>query len=152
MKILTTVTNESEAQMIVASLKSAGIAAESQGAKDYASIIVGSDQGRYQIFVDENDFESAEKFLQSMQRSHLSIADEEPATPNYFKRAAIMATLAMVMLPIVFNIVSLMSARKYWAHSTKDSEAKFKLVLLFLFQLPSLGSAYLLWLTFSSGH
>lgn len=144
MKILTTVLNESEAKMLVSYLTASGIKAESEGAKEYASIVIGSDQGRYRIYVEENDFEAAEGLMKQMQQSHLSIATEAPAIPNYFKRAVIMAILATITIPIVFNIASLLNAKKYWNSSQQEANAKLKLLLILILQIPGLGSAYLL--------
>ena len=128
--------------MLVAYFEASGIKAESEGAKDYASIVVGTDQGRYRIYVAEDDFEAAEGLLKKIQQNHLSITYEAPAIPNYFKRAIVMAVLATVAIPIVFNIASLLNAEKYWQVSAKDSPTKLKLILIFLLQIPALFSAY----------
>jgi RsiW-degrading membrane proteinase PrsW (M82 family) len=148
MKVLTTVFNETEAKMLVSYFKASGIQAESEGAKEYASIITGTAQGRYRIYVEEADLAAAENLLKKIQQNHLSVAYETPTIPNYFKRAIVMAVLATIVIPIVFNIASLLNAKKYWESSNQDSQTKFKLILIFLFQIPALFSAYFIFKSF----
>ncbi len=134
MKALKKFSNQTEAHLSKSLLASNGIASNVVGAKEYASHFLGGEEGRYTMFVDEADFTRAKDLLDEVSRQ---IVDSDGGPPNYFRRAVFLAFAAVVILPVVFNIGSLLNAKKFWASSDKDSVAAAKLVLIFLLQLPT---------------
>lgn len=146
MQRLTIVLDPLEAQMIAEKLESIGIAVENRGARDYASIVTGTQQGRYEIFVDDENLGKAQDLLREMNVNLVdakSQTDEDRRPPDYLKRAVAFAVFGTVVLPVIFNIFSVLALKKYWQQSPKDSRTKAIITLMLLLQIPGIAVAVL---------
>lgn len=110
MKRLTIMTSEMEARMFTNHLKSHGIKVVMSGNKEYASIITGQDNGRFEILVAEDDFDEAKQLTQKL---NLQIQTEPPLSSSEvssaflaYKKSIIFALMSIIILPIIFNISS----------------------------------------------
>jgi hypothetical protein len=144
MQRLTIVLDPLEAQMISEKLGSVGIAVENRGARDYASIVTGTQLGRYELFVDDENLAKAQDLLREMNMSLVKDGERENQDhrpPDYLKRAVAFAIFGTVVLPIVFNIFSVIALKKYWQQSQKDSRTKAIIAVLLLLQIPGIAVA-----------
>lgn len=149
MQLLETVTQQHEAQLLKDLLKSHGIECNVLGSRDYASIVLGSLQGRYRLMVPEADMDRARNLIREARVRH---ADEPTTGPDPFRRAVFFAFAAAVILPVVFNYSSLHFGWKYWQASPKDFKARMKYILILLLQLPTiLINAYVIHNIWKSG-
>jgi hypothetical protein len=138
MKLLRKFTDETEARLAENLLRSHGVEAHVIGAKEYTSHVIGGTQGNYQLYTHPQDEPAAQAILANIQAVTLN---SEPLLPNYFRKAIIYAFAAMVIFPLLFNVVSLINARAYWKHSDRGAGAILRLVLIGLAQLPGTGLA-----------
>ena len=116
MKTLTVSNSSMQATMTVDYLKSRGIDAFSRGSREYASIVTGSDMGRYEILVPEDQLEEAQKHLKQLQLQIVEQEqqDEDPSEPqsipdvaaSALKRSIVFGTAGFIVIPI-FNLFSL---------------------------------------------
>ena len=58
--------------------------------------------------------------------------------PNYFRKAIYYAIGAVVLIPVVFNGISLLSAYRYWENSKKESGDMAKVLLILALQIPTI--------------
>lgn len=136
MKELKKFSNSTEAHLSKSLLASNGIQSNIVGAKEYASHLLGGEQGQYVLFVEESDFSRAKDLLDEVSRQ---IADSDGGSqPNYFRRAVFLSFAAIVILPVIFNIGALLNAKKFWDSSNKDSAAVGRLIVIGLLQIPTL--------------
>ena len=135
MKVAAEFTNETEAQLVKDLLLAENIESHIQGAKEYASIVLGGNDGRYQLLVPETDLERAQALIASVQKR--PFVASEPSQENYFRRAVFYEFAAALLLPIVFNYASLKKAGEFWRHSRKDFKAQIKMLLIFILQIPT---------------
>lgn len=136
MKELKRFSNSTEAHLSKSLLESHGIRANIIGAKEYATHLLGGEQGRYGLYVDDDNFTRAKDLLDEVGRQVVD-SDGGPR-PNYFRRAVFLSFAAIVVLPVVFNIGALLNAKKFWDTSAKDSAAVTKLIVIGLLQIPTL--------------
>jgi len=135
MKVLKTFSNELEAKFAQQRLELHNIQAHIDGAKNYQTHILGGVEGRYQLLVDTQDFETAQNLVHEIE-SAAHVVDGNQRTPNYFRKSVSYAVAAMVFGPIILNIVSILEAKKFWQHSKKNMKAFIQLLLIFALQLP----------------
>lgn len=117
-------TSEMEARMFTDHLKSHGLKVVMSGNKEYASIITGQDNGRFEILVAEDDFDEAKSLTQKL---NLQIQTDEPLISSEvnksflaYKKSVIFALMSIIILPIIFNI----SSFYYLYQFIKTSELK----------------------------
>lgn len=106
-------------------LLSHGIPSEIVGAKEYSSIIVGGDQGRYDLMVDWKDEAEANKIIKGFDIQIVPGSEDEPLAPApsvLLRKAIIMALLASVFIPIVFNYASLKNLASYLKVETNSTK------------------------------
>lgn len=127
--------DQTEAQMAASLLIANGIEAQTVGSRDYSSHIVGGTQGAYQLMVPDHQEAEARQILT---QTHLMHAEDIRPHKNYLGRAIFFACAAIVFLPVIFNIVSLLNAKTYWDYSAKDSKAVWRMLLLLALQVPGL--------------
>jgi hypothetical protein len=144
MKELKKFSSQTEAHLSKSLLGSHGITSNIVGAKEYATHILGGEVGRYTLFVEEADFARAKDLLDEVSRQIVD-TDGEGGSPNYFRRAIFLAFASIVILPVVFNIGSLLNAHKFWNRSKKDSTATAKMILIYLLQLPAVWILFYAW-------
>lgn len=136
MKELKKFSNQTEAQLSKSLLASNGISSNIVGAKEYATHLLGGEQGQYTLFVLDNDFTRAKDILDEVSRQ---VTDSDGgAIPNYFRRAVFLSFAAIVILPVVFNIGAFLNAKKFWDLSNKDSAAVGKLIVIAILQIPTI--------------
>lgn len=137
MKLVKIFHDQVEAQMAKALLESNGFTAELQGAKDYITHVLGGGTGKFSLMVPEQDFIEVRELLDSV---HSDSATPTPNPPNhYFRRAVMLAFAAALILPVVFNIGSLLQLHEFWKRSEKTNSDKLKVAIVVLLQLLSLG-------------
>lgn len=92
-----------------------GIVAEIIGSRDYSSIIVGGDQGRYDLTVDWKDEAEALKIIKGFDVAEADSTEPTPppAAFSLLRKAIVMGLLAAVFIPIVFNYASLKNLAQY---------------------------------------
>lgn len=128
--------------MIVDYLKAQGIEALSRGAREYASIVMGGDMGRYEILVPEDQYELAKKYLAQLEFEVLKSppdANDADTSPNpinknsaALKKSVLLCAAGLVVLPL-FNVFSLYYLLVY-ARAAENSFSKFiSLFLLLVF-------------------
>ncbi len=139
MKLVAVFHNELEASLARDRLTSVGIMAHVIGAKEYTSHVLGGGEGRYELLVPAEDFDRATQSLNGLVPAFPpSIKPEPPLIPDYFRRAVFYGLAGLIVLPGVFNVVSLINAELYWRHSAKDSAALRKLLFIAFCQVPGI--------------
>ncbi len=139
MKVVKTYISGTEAQIRSGRLTADGIVNQVQGSRAYTSVVLGGMDGRWQILVNEEDFERAQGALKD---SPISIA-EAPSLDSrpHLKKAVMFACFAILFAPIIFHFFSIQQALIYWGLET-NLRGKFFwaffLVLLYLASLPVL--------------
>ena len=145
MKSIARFTSKTQGHLVTQALLNQDIKSELIGSKDYSSIIVGSEEGRYELFVDWADEAEAKKILNSIQNEVLNSADEaKPSKKLALKKAIVFALLASVFLPVVFNYVSLKNLADYLKLESKASKRYLSLTLVLLLQIPSVIVVYMI--------
>lgn len=140
-----TVFSGQDAKIICDLLNSHGVEAFCNGGREYSSLIVGGDYGRFEISVPENQLEEARKILISSQVvSEDQIIEETPNPKLDLKRAVVHGALANFMLPIIFNYSSLISFQKYIRNEPPSAKKWAWAGLILTLNLTALITAYLL--------
>ncbi len=130
-------TSHTTAHLAKEALASHGIQSEIIGAKEYSSIIVGGDQGRYDLMVDWQDEVEASRIVRGFD---ISVVDNEPeaplqATPSaLLRKAIIMGLLAAVFIPVVFNYASLKNLAQYLKVETDPTKRMFASIIVIALQ------------------
>ena len=123
MRQIQTFIDQTEGTIAKEALESQGFKCELQGVRDYSSVVVGGNQGRYSLWVEDSRADEAEQILR---RSSLRSV-EEHATETAevaLKKAVMFCFIAIVMIPIIGNLVSIRQAWKY-ARLEKPSNKKW---------------------------
>lgn len=136
MKTLTTFSNETEARITHDLLAAKGIPSQVIGAKEYVAHVMGGNDGRYKILVEEDDLKPAQKIMAEVLSRKTD--DGDSMAPNYFGRALFFAIAATVIFPLGFNLVSILNIRYFWKTTPHNSNAVLRLSVLLLMQLPGL--------------
>ena len=128
MKKILHFTSQIEAHIVVQSLRSHGYNAEIVGGREYLSLVLGGDAGKYDILVNESDAAEALKFFEKTKReSQLTLVGSEESavisSRSYLSKAVIFSLLSMTMFPLVFNIVAIMNLVYFWS-AEKDLNKK----------------------------
>lgn len=114
MKKVARFTSHTTAHLAKEALLNRGIKSEIVGSKEYASIIVGGDQGRYDLLVDWSDETETLRIIKEFEASDTAISDPLPVSAgSLLRKAIVMALLATVVIPIVFNYASLKNLVQY---------------------------------------
>lgn len=157
MKLLTIMSSQMEARLFTDHLKAQGLKVVMSGNKEYASIITGQDQGRFEILVTEDDYDKALKVSHEL-NPHLTLAKNEGETKNnnffvYYKKSVIFALISIFILPIVFNISSLYYLYQFAKHQELKTLHKSILILVSLILNISFGliGVFFLYNAYSQG-
>ncbi len=139
MKVVKTYISGTEAQIRSGRLTADGIKNQLQGGRAYTSVVLGGTDGRWQILVNEEDFERASDILKD---SPLAAVDEPSLNPRpHLKKAVMFACFAILFAPIIFHIFSIQQALRYW-HLEPHFKTKLMwsglLLLLYVASLPGL--------------
>lgn len=125
-----------EARMFTNHLKSHGLKVVMSGNKEYASIITGQDNGRFEILVAEDDFDEAKSLTQKL---NLQIQTDEPLISSEvnksflaYKKSVIFALMSIIILPIIFNISSFYYLYQFMKSSELTGLKKPVLILVSL--------------------
>lgn len=114
MKKVALFSSQTTAHLAKEALLNRGIKSEIVGSKEYASIVVGGDHGRYELMVDWSDETEALRVIKEFEAVDTSSSDPTPASAGSFlRKAVVMALLAAVFIPIVFNYASLKNLGQY---------------------------------------
>lgn len=123
MKKVARFTSQTHAHLAKEALLSRGIKSEIVGSKEYASIIVGGDHGRYELMVDWSDETEALRIIKEFETVDTSTSDTLPTSAgSALKKAIVMALLAAVFIPVVFNYASLKSLAQYLKLETNPTK------------------------------
>lgn len=146
MQKLSRFSSQNEAHIITQALIANGIHAELLGSRAYASHYLGGDTGTYDVYVNEADFEAAQKFMSS---TKLTLADEETAaatkTPSfYLKKSIIHAFFAMFMAPIICNYISIINLNLFYKSEPNKVKKMIYGFTVLLLQLPPFIWLYLI--------
>ena len=119
-------------------LLNAGIKSEIVGSREYSSIIIGSDDGRYDLMVDWSDETDARKIVSEIQTQSQDLSADLRTSPKTFlKKAIVFALLACVFMPIVFNYVSLKNLSEYLKSDASNFQKKSALIGIVILQIPT---------------
>ena len=144
MKVVRTYISGTEAQIRSGRLTADGITNQVQGGRAYTSVVLGGSDGRWQILVNDEDFERAEEILKD---SPIFVVEEASVNPRpHLKKAVMFAVFAILFAPIVFHIFSIQQAITYWK---LESDLKAKTVWVFILCLLYMASLPLLWFIIS---
>lgn len=141
--------SEREALMLTESLKSQGIESRYQGSKDYTSIVLGTDQGYYDVYVNSEKFTEAQSFMKSLLIQSAPSETLKPTAKAYLKKSVVCAFLAIFLLPIVFNFVSLKNLNLYLKSEPHAATRTLWLIIVVLLQIPSVMMLYMIFHTYS---
>lgn len=126
----------SEAEIALGLLKDHGIDATIVGAKEYSSFVTGQDFGNYELLVANENLENAQDLIRKIDIQPIHEPAAEEVTTNspksYLKRAVLFAVMAVFILPIAFNIVSLINLRHYLQNEKSSSRFSWLLFILLL--------------------
>lgn len=136
MKKIRVFAHQSEAHLAKSLLASHNIRAEILGAKEYTAHVLGGDLGNYSLMVFENDFAEAKKIIDEVLVKDMILA--KPAgRPNHFKKGVLFALGAPLLIPVVFNYISLHHAYKYWENSHKETGDMLKVAFIVALNIPT---------------
>ena len=142
MKTLKVYRSKMEGEMATQFLNAQGIVAELRGAKEYVAHYTGADIGRYELLVPADLHTQAQTHLTSVEQT----ANSSPTTISaggFLRRAIFSAIVASIILPILFNAISLYNLGLY-RNTESDSQKKtWYTVMVVALQLPAVG---LIWL------
>jgi hypothetical protein len=130
-------TSHTTAHLAKEALASHGIQSEIIGTKEYSSIIVGGDQGRYDLMVDWQDEAEASRIVRGF---NIAVVENEPEAPlqaspsALLRKAIIMGLLAAVFIPIVFNYASLKNLGLYLKIETNPTKRTMASVVVIALQ------------------
>ncbi len=130
MKIYQIISSGFQAHMISQFLQAHGLSPQIHGGKEYASIVTGMDQGRYEIHLPEDEHQQADKLLRDLNNStppgapNKGPLGEGLKTTDYsansslsssqaLKRSVFFALISSLLLPVIFNISSLYYLTKW---------------------------------------
>lgn len=114
------ISSRMEADMAVGLLQANGIDAVVNGTKEYASVVTGHDLGRFEIMVTEECAQDANQILNTIdpmegQRQPPPIRDARES----LKRAIVFALMGAILIPVIFNYVSIVNLINYYEASPK---------------------------------
>ncbi len=136
MKKVARFSSKTQIHLASQALLNAGIKSEIVGSREYSSIIIGSDDGRYDLMVDWSDETEARKIVSEIQSQDSK--SDLPSKPNtYLKKAIVSALLACVFLPVIFNYVSLINLFEYLKTDVPANHKKIAAVGIVLLQIPT---------------
>lgn len=119
MKKVARFSSQTNAHLAKEALLNRGIQSEIVGSKEYASIVVGGDHGRYELMVDWSDEAEALRIIKEFESADTSSTDPLPVSAGTFlRKAVVMALLAAVFIPVVFNYASLKNLGQYLKFET----------------------------------
>lgn len=121
-----------EAEMMKGLLEKNGIESVIEGSREYASHVLGSAEGMYIVYVNEESYEQASKVISEL-KIYLVEQDGESvaASANDSFKKAIFCALIGTMFPILFHYFAFQHFGKYWSVE-KRIRSKFLASLLFL--------------------
>ncbi len=126
MKKLSVFAHHSEAQLARSLLISHGIRAE----------LLADALGNFTVLVGEKDFDTAKNIVEETLTKDMLLV--KPATrPNHFKKGIMFALGAPLLVPVVFNYISLHHAYKYWENSHKETNDLLKVLLIVALNIPT---------------
>tara|TARA_B110001454_G_C12723272_1_gene436180 strand:+ start:16530 stop:17027 length:498 start_codon:yes stop_codon:yes gene_type:complete len=137
MKKVARFTSQTSAHLAKEALLSHGINSEIIGSKEYSSIIVGGDHGRYDLMVDWKDETEAARLIKGFDISLVdNDAESAPqATPSaLLRKAIVMGLLAAVFIPIIFNYASLKNLAQYLKIETNSSKRMIATIVVVALQ------------------
>lgn len=125
-----------EAEFAEGYLKQNGFETQIIGAKEYSGIVTGKDYGNYELMISEENFEVASDLLRRIEIHEVSETDDnelqKTKPKSHLKRAVLFAVMAIFILPIFFNVVSLMNLRHYLQKEKSSSRFAWLLFVLLL--------------------
>lgn len=125
MKKLREFVDQTEAIFARDFLQSQGIPTELHGSRDYSTHIVGGTQGRYVLSVSEDRWDEAHGLLRESTIQIASETDHLRQLPEVaLKKAVMFSIIAMVLLPILANWISIRETIKF-AKLEKPSRRKW---------------------------
>lgn len=136
MKNVARFNSKTQVHLASQALLNAGIKSEIVGSREYSSIIIGSDEGRYDLMVDWSDETEARRLVSEIQ-AHDSTTDLPTNPKTFLKKAIVSALLASVFLPVVFNYVSLINLFEYLKTDVPYKHKKIAVVGIVLLQIPT---------------
>ena len=139
--------DQTEGLIAKESLESQGMAAELRGVRDYSSVVVGGNQGRYSLWVEEARAEEARQFL--LRKTVRSVEEHSTETSDVALRKSVMfCFIALIILPIIGNIISIRQAMKYARLERSSNKKWLWLFLISWMQVPGIAMGWFILKTF----
>ncbi|MBL7546257.1 MAG: DUF2007 domain-containing protein [Bdellovibrionaceae bacterium] len=137
MKKIAQFNTQTQAHIFSQTLLNQGIKSEIIGAREYSSIIVGGDLGKYELLVDWQDESEALRILKEIESKTIPLAEHVlPTAGALFKKSVVFALLACVFIPVVLNYASLKAWWQYWNTEVNPKRKILATVFIFALQLP----------------
>lgn len=109
--------HQSEAHLAKALLLSHGIEATALGSK---------------VMVADEDFKRADKIITDVMAKDMILHDGEV---NHFRKAVLFALGAPILIPVIFNVISLKHLYQFWQKSDKEQSDLLKVIFVLALQL-----------------
>ncbi len=132
-----------DAEMASQFLNAHGIPAEVRGTREYSSHLTGSDYGSFELLVEARDLELAKHRLQQNEEG----ADKQKlptSARTYLRRAVMFAFMAMIIVPVIFNVASMQSLRNFRKEEAPSVYRTISTWTVVLLQLPTFILMYLI--------
>lgn len=113
------ISSRTEADMAAGLLQANGIDAVVNGTKEYASVVTGHDLGRFEIMVTEECAEEATSILNSIEPPEGLQPPPVRDARESLKRAIVFALMGAILIPVIFNYVSIVNLKSYYESSSK---------------------------------
>lgn len=129
---------EWQAQLIANALTEARVPHDIRSIpREYSSVVTGVIGDNFGIYVDEPQVQVARKIIgemvpQDSTSPEHSTTQAPITTKNYFRRTIILSLMGIVVLPIVFNVLSVLSYRKLLLQEKSSSRKQIALAFVVL--------------------
>jgi hypothetical protein len=144
LRVVKSFVSGTEAQISSGRLSADGILNQVQGSRAYTSLLLGGTDGRWQILVNDADFDRAHAILQAPVLVSVSADETAPNPKLILKKAIMLACFGIFLAPLIFQIFSIQQAVRYWKTENDFSTKIFWVFVLGLLYLAGFISAWLM--------
>ncbi len=125
-KVLKVYISALETSLAKGFLESHGLHPTFHGAKEYSAHITGLDNGRYELLIPNEEYETAHELLMQQSAPQLVRGDDESGT-SPMKKSIYAFLLSLVVVPVLGNIFSM-----HYLLKAKNSGSPFLRVVLII--------------------
>lgn len=144
MKKIAKYSSQIEGHIACQALVAAGIRSELVGAKEYSSVVLGTDLGSYDLFVETAKFDEAQVILNKQKISEVPQDAPVISSKSFLKKAIMFSFLGAFLLPVIFNYSALRNLHQYLKFETNKRSQIIWTIVVILLQLPLVFYIYVL--------